>query len=487
MAGGKAKAKEAAAQATRDALARALETGALPADTRDTAKALLNRLDMPVRVAVMGLPGSGKSRVVDTMLGAPVIPDLPAGSRWPTLRLVHGDGSSTVTHADGRRETHPPGVSLIGLTKGAALIEMTRDLPSLKRLTLTEVTATLDPTAQHRAAAWAAAENDVAIWCTRAWEPLERDVWEKMPERLQVNAVLALTHRDRLRTPEGSFERLSESSGHLFDRIVMLDAARAALARHADGTTDTKLLRAAGGADLVQAVRRIIDRGRQAVLDQADVLLIRNGIDPAAAQTKAEPTKPAEDTSSDPVAAALARIGDAKPAAEPAGSDPVTEPATVAAPSKPDPSPVAASPEPAPAPDAEPAAEPEPIAEPAPKVATAPKAPPPPVPLTGAAREAIEVAAARLARVGSELAAEAEPDAAALTRRAVSEATWLADHLDEAADEAPELSPRANFAQDAADVVQLIRLEGEETGAGDALALLLQLRRALDDDLAVAA
>ena len=57
-------------------LQQALQTGALPPEGRSLGQRLLMQLNQPTRIAAIGLAGSGKTSLVNMLLGAALMPDL---------------------------------------------------------------------------------------------------------------------------------------------------------------------------------------------------------------------------------------------------------------------------------------------------------------------------------------------------------------------------------------------------------------------------
>jgi len=87
---------KAAAERTHQDLKKALAIGKFPANVADTAVKLLERLKEPVRLSIMGLPGSGKTTVANLLLNKLVIPEgRPARSapRADVGRETHGYGA----------------------------------------------------------------------------------------------------------------------------------------------------------------------------------------------------------------------------------------------------------------------------------------------------------------------------------------------------------------------------------------------------------
>ena len=84
-------------------LAQAAQSGLLPAAAQEEAEKLLARLKMPVRLALLGMPGSGKSSLLNLLAGDIVLPE---GVRLPTLQLSYGPEPKAIcTLSDGTKQT----------------------------------------------------------------------------------------------------------------------------------------------------------------------------------------------------------------------------------------------------------------------------------------------------------------------------------------------------------------------------------------------
>ena len=152
---------------------------------------------------------------------------------------------------------------------------------------------------------------------------------------------------------------------------------------------------------------------------------------------------------------------------------------------------------PAPAPAPEPKVSPQAKAPPAKKAGDEFPAPLPPkkktpvvVPkLKDGSRDAVKEAIGYLTREGRALAkavdsAETVPVTKVMAR-SVDNVQWLADHLqDNGESDDPVLERARNTAIDAADLIQLMQLEKQESAVLDAVSLVLQLKHELEADLA---
>jgi energy-coupling factor transporter ATP-binding protein EcfA2 len=177
-------------------LAAALRTAALPARAALAGQQLLDRLTSPIRVAILGHPGSGKSQLLNLIAGERIIPQ---DTQLPSVELRFGAVRRiTLLDAEGHETALSAGdLQTIG-PEAAALVRIEAPLPVLSTLTLIEV-ATRGTAEEERAGVqWAASRADVVIWCSQAFTPAERWLWSGMPERLKDHGFLVLTKADQL-------------------------------------------------------------------------------------------------------------------------------------------------------------------------------------------------------------------------------------------------------------------------------------------------
>ncbi|MDM7931576.1 hypothetical protein [Tabrizicola sp.] len=339
-------------------LGRLLDRGLLPAGgPAEAAERLIERLERPARVALLGLPGAGKSSVLNLLAGTVVVPET---LRLPTMVVQHGSEARMLcTLADGRVED-VPGTNLEqALRLNPALVTVEMDLPSLKVISLLEVAAGPMETEQRRAAVWASKRADILIWCTTSFLPKEQMVWESMPDSVKDNGFLFLTKVDLLGSPEaaqGMLERVEQRAGEDFRQVLSISTKQARAAMPPGGPIDRNLFRDSGAAAVITTIKARVQMAQRADTDMAELLLARHveagGI---VARRFADP---------DPAAATEAVAGQADASTEPATPPASTEPEKVPEPEQVFRLELVAKPEPAPEPALveDPAPEPDQVA-----------------------------------------------------------------------------------------------------------------------------
>lgn len=467
------------------ALTEAVNARVLPDDVQMTAEKLLARLQKPVRLALLGLPQSGKSTVLNLLVGSDLLPE---GLSLPSLQLTHGEvATATCTLPDGSKQTvegaDPEAIAALS----PVFVDMHLPLPALGKISVLEVVAPDDITAQQKASQWAAKRSDIALWCTQSFTATEQQIWSPMPDVIKDHALLMVTKADVLDDQgalAATLDHLRNTAQDEFNQVLPIATLSALAARLPDGTVNKDKMRGSGGSALISAVLKQVEMGRQSAVDQADILLAQHASllaqDAAPeAEPETQPQPPAPEPAADPVAVAPTP----------------PEPETAATPAQPSAA-VARlraiaerKAQEAAAPAPEPQTEPEAAPAPAQSMEEAPAsltAAPMPTPVSPATRAAYEHVIARLAAQADALkAALAESGASEVIALTVDEVQWVTDYLNDNGDDMdPSIQRARDTAFDAADLVQLMQMEKRDSAALEAVGLMLQIKQELQADLA---
>ncbi len=260
-----------------DRLSIALESARLPQRQRALGSQIRTHLSEAVRVVVLGRPGSGKTSVVNMMMGEEVLCP-PAGAEL--VEVVFGPiAQTTLTWGDGA-ERVIEGSSLEGMScEGATCIKYELPLDTLKSQNFCEITQPDDQARQQALLATALSEGQVFVWCSETFGPLERQMWKDVPDQVKDHSFLALTKADRQIMKGDLTDCIAELEAVVSDEFLGLHpiATLHALKARSEASLQRDLWEASGGCDLYEAVQTQVKQGRAADIDQAVLLLTQLG------------------------------------------------------------------------------------------------------------------------------------------------------------------------------------------------------------------
>ena len=508
---------KAAAERTHQDLKKALAIGKFPANVADTAVKLPERLKEPVRLSIMGLPGSGKTTVANLLLNKLVIPE---GVNLPTTQFLHGEAPAAVcTLPDGRHETVPGADPHDIEALKPMFVEFHLPLAALGRISVLEVCASDDPQDQRRALMWAAKRTDMALWCTQTFSSIEQALWDTMPDKVKDHAFMLVTRADQV-AQSGNLEQLLDeirfASAHQFNKIMPIATTDAIASRRADGTVDKSLMQKSGGLTLISSILRQVDQGLQSTVDQADLILhkFRDAEpNPETARSVDDKPKPRVISELLPDTKAAEPVADAKPVVEVVTSRPIatgsSRPIEAAQPDEPQKQddafvmrsrpisvmhPTESRPEPVAVPRAEPepqATKPAPVKKPRigfmPKTKSAVEAPRAKPETCAAYAEAISYLTQQGRELSHRIASGDDIESDDLMQASADNITWLSEYLDDVSvKDDPVLEKARTRALDATELVQLMQFESNDDAGIEALSLVIQLKRDLQADIAQA-
>jgi hypothetical protein len=222
---------------------------------------LENRLARLPRVVILGEFNSGKSSLVNVLLGSEFIPGpITRQGRIPVLIrynsqpvLIAVDASGGRTQVDAETLSQWRGAPLIRVEAGSPS-------PALRRIEILDLPGMAHPTHDIGDLPLKASRNaHIAIWCTsatQAWKGSELRSWLALPERLRSYSLLAATHKDRLRVEtdqEKVHARLRKEAAPFFRNVMLFSSVKARQARDASLTIAEPELWRESGADVFQA------------------------------------------------------------------------------------------------------------------------------------------------------------------------------------------------------------------------------------------
>ncbi|MEM6387968.1 MAG: hypothetical protein AAF718_17215 [Pseudomonadota bacterium] len=443
----------------------ALAEDTLPKAARDYAHHLVRRLSQPVRVSVLGLPGSGKSQLVNMFLGESVIPD---GSELPTTEYAWGDKPRMiVTGAEGSViKVHGADVQALS-GQNAAFLRIELPIEILRRVNLLEVVTDGTDEELSSGVDWVVRRTDIALWCTQEFGPDEQQIWRRVPDSLKDHAFLVLSKADELsaqkllRKRVAALETVVAEEFHSLFAVATLQALRA----YKDGIVDEALFHASGGGALTSEVLRHAERGRRADFDSAHMFLARYHVDGSGRTS----SRPLSRTPTKP-----------RPRTNPVKSRPITQ--------TPEPTrPVSQAPvisrELSKAPASKPAPKPVAKKEETPKaVVDLPHGPK--VQNVGLYTDSIRFLRRRAESLTETAATLGEGNAKDLIEHCVSAVEHLSDQFSQDDTGCDAADAFIDELAEAQDMMVLMQIEDGDGPAADAVTLLLQLRRDMEMQLA---
>ncbi|MDH3263322.1 MAG: hypothetical protein OEM24_04930 [Paracoccaceae bacterium] len=326
-------------------------------ELRQSAERLALRLSNPVRVAIAGLPGAGKTMLANFLAGQIyAAPRTERGNALPVI-LRYCEKPETIAGWWSGIEIPYRGIEPQSAAEhGPDYIELRLPNPVLEFISFLDMPGVDEWPGQKEQMRWIGGRADVVLWCTKAtdaWADEEWQLWSLMPRRVHARSLLVATQTDLLKSPEALEEvvhRLKHATKDQFAELVTIGTRTALDAAPAGRVLDAGAWEMSGGRAMVgallsaaRAVRRAdIAAARELLAEAAEALGLappRPGkAKPApAAETAPEPRPDAgAEDAQDEAAQAVrpgrpsSRIGKFKEAAE--KEDQAAQPAETEAP-----------------------------------------------------------------------------------------------------------------------------------------------------------
>ncbi|WP_298835765.1 hypothetical protein [uncultured Roseobacter sp.] len=254
-----------------EALRTILKSEGLSDTQRASAQRLITSLERPVRIAVVGTRGSGKTSVANMLVGGNVMPRTDGLTITETVWAAQE--KITCEYSTGEI------VSFDGVSDDFTLPEQAMRLrfalsdARLRQRSLTEICLSDQPGMARDLLDMIAPRTDILLWCSGAGVA-RAGLWQHLPDHLKDNSLFVITMADRLHAAGRLTTVLAqarETAGADFMGVYPLVAHRAGIAADAGDTYG--ILRRSGGQAILDDVARIIRLARQSDMIRAQALL----------------------------------------------------------------------------------------------------------------------------------------------------------------------------------------------------------------------
>jgi hypothetical protein len=300
----------------RAGLSAAISSQNILPSARQQAEKLLDRIASPVRVAVLGRAGCGKSQIVNILAGARLIRKT---RHAPILEIAYNSVEQTVVSPNDISARILAGHALEArAAMNASHVRIETPAGPLRHFSLLEVTVEGSAEEQQEALNWAAERADILIWCTNAFTAEEQALWSTVPDALKDHGFLVLTKADEL-LRRGQLETLiaalEDVVAEEFHSLLPVASLQAVNALISGGEKAKAALAASGGHTLIETIRANVAQGRRADIDHA--LLFLDRFDPSRSDERpGEHEAPVQAAAAGEVPSNVARLHDviAKPA-----------------------------------------------------------------------------------------------------------------------------------------------------------------------------
>ncbi|MBQ4825872.1 hypothetical protein J4729_15120 [Leisingera sp. HS039] len=258
-------------------LEHTLSAGQLPTEFSGWGSQLLRRLRQPVQIIVTGVTGSGKSALIDMLLGRVVI-GRNAGSA--VIDICYGDQECAVFESVKGERLQQAGV-LADLDMPAGTLRIRQFLPDprLRTHSYTELPLAGPQARQQNLLQQASGAADIILWCSQAFPDTEQALWAEIPDSTKDHSFLVLTMADRqiMRgTLDGLIKTVEPVAAEEFLGVYPVAAIQGLTARTAAAPAHD-LWRSSGGKQLADGVMRQVETGRASDVDQAELLIRQFG------------------------------------------------------------------------------------------------------------------------------------------------------------------------------------------------------------------
>ena len=184
------------------------------------------------RLAVVGEFSSGKSTLLNLLLGREVLPTRTTATAAPAVWISHGTRRGYYIDAAGDQQPLPED-GIEAVPPGSRYIRLWLEADFLETCDILDLSGLADPGRTDDMTYQMLGHAHAVIWCTpatQAWRQSERAAWLAVPPRLRRHSLLAVTRMDKLRNDtdrERVMRRVSHEAAGLFSQFEPISALMA--------------------------------------------------------------------------------------------------------------------------------------------------------------------------------------------------------------------------------------------------------------------
>ncbi len=269
---------------TTAALQSLIKEGRLKGNLATVARQCLRRMDSPMQIGIVGTDAALATGVLNLLAGKKLAD--PAIGHL-SLQVEYGKKGSAVAHyADKSEATFTEADLDDAFKNNPQRVKLQLDLAPLSKASFYRITRD-DPSNLQSILAKLADQMDVVLWCGQSFGRDDKVALESLEQRTRDHGHML--------TSESCYPSVMDSiADEEFVSIIPIDPFAAMTALNAEGGADKAAFKAAGGTELIKAIKKEIDVTLQAAIDAAEVIVTRElGEQSAPEAPKAEAPKAA--------------------------------------------------------------------------------------------------------------------------------------------------------------------------------------------------